>query len=195
LGNITLAGSLADGTAISQSSVVSKDGYWPLYVSLYGGNGSLWGTNYFATNHTITSFPALSWINATNSSKTAVYRSGFTNQEATLTGGLYLPSQTFPADPTAILEGGNLLFTITNGITISANDKIALTNSVAETNKLTLTITKSAGLISGSFANPVDPKQTIKVNGVILQLQGQPNAQGYFLGTNQQSGVFTLDPP
>jgi hypothetical protein len=191
LGNITLAGSLADGTAISQSSVVSKDGYWPLYVNLYGGKGSLWGWNYF-TNHSITAAPVLSWINATNSSKTAVYRPGFTNQQATLTGGLYVSTNTLPAHLTATLEGGNLLIAITNGVTFSAKDKIALTNSVDETNKLRLTVGKSTGVISGSFANPSKPKQTIKVNGVILQ--GQTNAQGYFLGTNQ-SGVFTLTPP
>jgi len=90
------------------------------------------------------------------------------------------------------LQGGDLPFAITNGVTISARDKITLTNSSDETNKLKLTITKSTGVISGSFANPVNPKKTIKVNGVILQ--GQTNAQGYFLGTNQ-SGSFTLDPP
>jgi hypothetical protein len=54
------------------------------------------------------------------------------------------------------------------------------------------TISKSTGLISGSFANPASEKQTIKFNGMILQ--GQTNAQGYFLGTNQ-SGTFTLDTP
>jgi hypothetical protein len=191
LGTITLAGSLADGTAISQSSVVSQDGYWPLYVSLYGGKGSLWGWNYF-TNHTITNAAVLSWINETNSSRTAVYRSGFTNQDVTLTGGLYVSTNTLPTNLTATLEGGDLPFAITNGVTISARDKITLTNSSDETNKLKLTITKSTGVISGSFANPVNPKKTIKVNGVILQ--GQTNAQGYFLGTNQ-SGSFTLDPP
>jgi hypothetical protein len=53
-----------------------------------------------------------------------------------------------------------------------------------------LTINK--GLIIGSFANPAEPKQTIKVNGVILQ--NQTNAQGYFLGTNQ-SGAFLLGNP
>jgi hypothetical protein len=57
-----------------------------------------------------------------------------------------------------------------------------------------LTITKSTGVISGSFVNPSDSKQTIKINGVILLLPGQTNAQGYFLGTNR-SGDFTLDPP
>jgi hypothetical protein len=191
LGIITLAGSLADRTAISQSSVVSKDGLWPLYVSLYGGKGSLWGWNYF-TNDTLTN-SLLSWINETNSSKTAVYRSGFTNQDVTLTGGLYVSTNPLPTNLTVTLDGGDLPFAITNGVTIAANDQITLTNSSDETNKLTLTVHKSTGVISGSFANPVEPNQKIKVNGVILQLQGRTNAQGYFLGTNQ-SGAFTLGP-
>jgi uncharacterized repeat protein (TIGR03803 family) len=193
LGNITLGGSLADGIPISQSSVVSQDGYWPFYVDLYGGNGSLWGWNYF-TNHTLRNAYPLSWINATNPSKTAVYRSGFTNPAATLTGGLYLPSQSLPTDLTATLEGGGLPSWITNGVTISASDKIALTNKLDETNKLTLKITKSTGVISGSFANPSGATKPIKVSGVILQQAGQANAQGYFLGTNQ-SGAFNLGPP
>jgi hypothetical protein len=52
---------------------------------------------------------------------------------------------------------------------------------------------KTTGVISGSFANPDEPQKTIKVNGVILQ--GQTNAAGYFLGTNQSSGAFTLGLP
>src|SRR6202012_2737377 len=69
-GGIVLAGSLADGTALSQSSEVSKDGRWPLYVSLYGGKGSVWGWNVIS-NGSITPISSVSWINATNSSKTA----------------------------------------------------------------------------------------------------------------------------
>jgi hypothetical protein len=191
-GTVMLAGSLADGTAISQSSVVSQNGYWPLYVNLSSGNGSLWGWNYFS-NHTVTAPSALSWINATNPSKTALYRSGFTNQQETLIGGLYVSTSSLPIDFTATLAGGDLPFVITNDVVISDDDKITPANS-SDTNKLMLTITKSTGVISGSFVNPSDSKQTIKINGVILLLPGQTNAQGYFLGTNR-SGDFTLDPP
>jgi hypothetical protein len=198
LGNITMTGSLADGTSISQTSVVSKDGYWPFYVSLYGGNGSLWGWNQF-TNRIIqtavrsdTPSLGLSWNNFGNSSARALYGSGFTNQEARLTGGLYVPTSTLPDALNATLIGGNLPFGITNQVAISSSDVIALQNPLDETNKLELTVTKSTGLISGSFANPANPKQTIKVNGVILQ--GQTNAQGYFLGVSQ-SGTFRLAPP
>jgi hypothetical protein len=193
-GNISFAGSLADGTAISQSSVVSKDGYWPLYVSLYSGKGSLWGWNLF-TNHTITAAPSLSWINSTNSCRTAVCRSGFTNQAAVLVGSAYNPGSEPLLGFTSgevILAGGNLPFAITNGVTISARDKITLTNSLDETNKLKMSINKTNGVISGSFVNPDEPKQTNKIHGLILQ--GQTNAQGYFLGTNQ-SGTFLLEAP
>ncbi|MGP8197902.1 MAG: hypothetical protein ACLQU4_00185 [Limisphaerales bacterium] len=176
-GRITLTGILADGTTISQSSVVSQDGYWPMYVRLYSGKGSLWGWNYFNNNY-ITNASMLSWINAANSSKTAVHRLGFTNQQATLTGGLYTPSETLPAGLAVSLQDSN--FTL------------MIPNLAENTNKLTLKTNKTTGVISGSFANPDDPKQIIKFNGVILQ--GQTNAQGYFLGTDQ-SGAFTLAPP
>jgi hypothetical protein len=47
------------------------------------------------------------------------------------------------------------------------------------------------GVITGTFANPSNPKQPITVNGVLLQ--NKTNAQGFFLGTCQ-SGTFLLAP-
>lgn len=170
MGSVTMAGSLADGTTIGQSSAISQNGYWPLYVNLYGGKGSLWGWSLF-TNQTLTAPSGVSWINETNSSKAAVYRSGFTNQQAMLTGGVYVPSQSLPAGLSATLEESN-------GVVIQE--------------KLTLKTNVATGLISGSFAYPGSSKPAVKFNGVILQ--SQTNAQGYFLGTNQ-SGIFTLGAP
>jgi hypothetical protein len=88
-----------------------------------------------------------------------------------------------------LLEGGNLPFSITNEVTWTPKNTILLTNA-ADTNKLTLTINKTSGVISGSFANPSSPKDIIKVNGVLLQ--NKTNAQGYFLGTDE-SGTFLLE--
>jgi hypothetical protein len=85
----------------------------------------------------------------------------------------------------------NVTNTIGTNVAVT-NVTMNVTNMTTETNKLILTIHKSTGVISGSFANPSDPGQMIRINGVLLQ--GQTNAQGYFLGTNQ-SGTFTLDPP
>ena len=90
------------------------------------------------------------------------------------------------------LDGGNLPFAITNQINLASNNVITLTAAAENANKLALKINKTTGAISGSFANPSSPKQTIKVNGVLLQ--NQTNAAGYFLGTNQ-SGAFLLEKP
>lgn len=178
-GTIALSGSLADGTPIAQSSVISKDGYWPVYINLYGGKGSLWGWNYFG-NHTLTAPVALSWINETNSNKAAALRTGFTNQAASLSGGLYVPGQGSGGPFVATLIDSNAPFTIT------------LTNIPGNAAHLVLKTNKSTGVITGTFANPLNARQKVKVQGVILQ--SQTNASGYFL-LNGQSGSFNLDLP
>lgn len=42
-GHVRLTGALPDGTRISQSTSISQDGYWPFFVTLYGGQGSALG--------------------------------------------------------------------------------------------------------------------------------------------------------
>ena len=92
-----------------------------------------------------------------------------------------------------VLTGGGLAAVITNEITLGLNNKITFTNAALDTNKFTLTITKSTGVISGAFANPLNSKQTTKVNGVLLQ--NQTNAEGYFIIPGQtQGGSFLLVP-
>jgi hypothetical protein len=193
-GNITFGGSLADGTtSVSQSSVVSKDGYWPFYVPLYGGAGSLWGTNCF-TNHTLIAAPFLSWINPAKAGQTALYRDGFTNEQTAIIGSFYTPTNRPLLNLTnarVILEGGDLPLPITNQITLASNNTITVPHTAGNTNGLTLAITKTNGLISGTFANPANARKTIKLNGVLLQ--NQTNAAGWFPGANQ-SGSFLLQP-
>jgi len=43
-GNITFTGTLGDGTKVSQHTFMSKDGQWPLFVSLYAKQGFLIGS-------------------------------------------------------------------------------------------------------------------------------------------------------
>jgi hypothetical protein len=187
-------GSLADGTTgLSQSSGISKDGRWPFYVPLHNGAGSLWGTNYF-TNHTLLSAPFISWINPANSTQGAFYRSGFTNQQAVLTGSFYNPSNNpFPGlmNLHVTLVSVNPPVFIAKPVTWASNNTITVPASAGNTNGLVLTNAAKTGLISGSFVNPANAKQTIKVSGVVLQ--GRTSAAGYFPGTNQ-SGSFLLSP-
>ena len=91
-GDITFAGNLADGTTVSQSSAVSKDGRWPMYLPSSNPNESVFGWNYF-TNQTLTAPALVSWINVTNKAKSGLYPSGFTNQEAAIVASYYNPTQ------------------------------------------------------------------------------------------------------
>jgi hypothetical protein len=192
MGNVTFAGSLADGTSISQAGVVSADGVWPLYVPLYSGNGSIWSWNRFI-NGAITFATNASWINTTNPAKTGLYRAGFTNEALSVISSAYDPTNKpllALTDGQVVLDGGNVP-TITNQITLASNNTITLTAAAENTNKLTLTINNSTGVIHGTFANPSDPRQTVNINGVLLQ--NETNATGYFMGSNQ-SGTFLLNP-
>ncbi len=185
-GAIAFIGNLADGTAISQSSVLSQQGWWPMYVNLYGGKGSLWAWNYF-TNHSISS--SVSWINGGNAAANAVLRAGFTNQSAALAAFWYNPL----AQPLLGLTNGNATLDLpswsspmTNPISISDNDRISAEGGAS---KLKLTLNKTTGVLSGSFVNPENPSHTIKVGGVVLQ-GGENSAAGFFIETNLSGSFF-----
>jgi hypothetical protein len=191
-GNITFAGSLADGTSISQSGALTASGYWPFYLPLYGGKGSLWAWVLFEPlDYGISS--SASWIDTGHAGKMIDYRSGFTNQAAPLAGYLYVATNRPLLNLTSgevMLAGGDLPFVMTNQIALTPSGKVTSTDT-QDQNGLVLTINKTTGTISGSFANPSNQKQKIKVNGVLLQ--NETNAQGYFQGTNQ-SGALLLVP-
>jgi len=195
-GLIKMAGNLADGTAISQSVSVSKDGLWPFYASYAvppAGNGGValgWIT--FSNQPASDLGGTLYWFRPAGKTPIA-YQGGFTNLALPVIGSRYNPANKPLLGLTSgqvILDGGNLHFATTNQITLEPNG--ALTVSPPNTNKLTLKITMTTGALSGSFANPSNPKQSITIKGVLLQ--DQTNAAGYFLGTNQ-SGAFLLENP
>jgi hypothetical protein len=120
----------------------------------------------------------------------AVYQTGFTNT-VQVVGSAYNPAdQPLLALSTGqvTLDGGNLPFTITNQITLEPNGTITV--PPPNTNKLAVKLNNTTGAVTGTFANPSNPKQILKLNGVLLQ--NQTDAAGYFLGTNQ-SGAFRLE--
>jgi hypothetical protein len=196
-GLIAIAGSLADGTAMSQSVSVSKDGRWPFYTSYAvppaGNGGSVFGWLTFSNQPASALGGNVYWFRPAGKTPT-VYQSGFSNSVPVI-GSAYNPAEKPLLALTSgqvTLDSGNLRPPITNQIALSSSDIITVPKTTENTNKLTLTINKTTGAITGSFANPSNPKQTVKINGVLLQ--NQTNAVGYFIGTNQ-SGAFLLANP
>jgi len=183
-GQISLAGSLADGTKISQSSQLSKYGEWPLYIPLYSGKGSV------LSWITITNTPSnnlsgdLAWIRPAQKSS-SYYSNGFATN-TTVFGSSYLPVT--GTNKVLGLVGAELVLTngeLADGVTIPFT--LGAKDHVTSTNKLSLTFTASSGVFQGSLRLPGYTKTT-SFSGVVLQ--NQTNGAGYFLGTNQGGQVF-----
>jgi hypothetical protein len=187
-GQVTLSGSLADGSALSQTVPVSRDGRWPLYASLYTGKGSVWSWLAFDTNQPAAGFQGeLSWIKQAQPG-VKYYPAGFTN-EVVAVGSRY----TQPAGQTnrvihltngvVSFEGGNLSMPFTNLVSLTLGNKVINASS----NSLSLSLTLSSGRFSGSATVP-GTKQNVSFKGALLQ--NVDVGYGYFLGTNQSGSVY-----
>jgi hypothetical protein len=181
-GNVTFGGTLGDGTKVTQSSIVSKEGQWPLYIALYSGKGSLLGWLTFTNEVDRDIEGLLSWIKP-GGTTSSLYPAGFTNDLEAVgsvyasTNGLRVLNLT---NGVLILDNWNLAHSLTNSFVLGTN------NALSGTNLSRLTITNTTGLFSGSLTNPTTGK-AISISGAVLQ---KLNAgYGYFLGTNQSGSV------
>jgi len=187
-GLITLAGTLADGTKITQKVPAAAGGQWPLYLSLYGGTGSVlsWLT---MTNRAGDDANGLvSWVKA-SSATSKLYSGGFTN-ECLAIGSLFTPS---PKGSQRVLNlsqaditfaGGDLAAEFTNQLLFDPVGKI----SNMSFNKLSMTINPASGLITGTVLDPGSAK-TLKFSGAVFQKQN--GGSGFLLGPTQ-SARFVL---
>ncbi|HEX4265249.1 MAG TPA: Ig-like domain-containing protein [Verrucomicrobiae bacterium] len=183
---ITFAGVLADGTKVSQKANVLANGQWPFYVSLYSGNGSIFGWLTFSNGVSSDITGRVDWFKLSQASA-KFYPAGFTNETDNTAGSSYVftkgtPVLNFPGGGPFTLSNGNLANSFTSQIALDSASKVTSTNST-----LKMTITTTSGLFKGSIANPEGGK-AITFNGVVLQKQNFGG--GFFLGTSQSGRVF-----
>ncbi|HVM46617.1 MAG TPA: Ig-like domain-containing protein [Candidatus Acidoferrum sp.] len=188
-GVATVNGSLADGASFSQTVPVPQNGMLPLYAPLYtGGKGSVSGWLAFSNQPNSDFTGVLTWLKPPLSSG-SVYTNGFTQQVEA-----YGLRYTSPARgrrvlnftyADVVLSGGNLSQSITNQVLLGTNNVV--TN--LSPNGLTMTVTSSSGLVSGTVMDPATAT-SIPWKGVVLQ--GWNLASGYFLGTNQSGSFYWL---
>jgi hypothetical protein len=187
-GKVTLRGMLADGTALSPMTTVSKNGEWPLYVSLYAGKGSVlsWVS--------ITNPPSgglgglLSWIKPVRPTD-KLYPNGF-GKTIEVGGSPYVP----PVGRTNFalsftngllrLSEGNLASPLTNSANFVSNTRATGSNS------LVLTLDLPSGLFNGTVRES-STGRTITFKGAVLQ--NRDSGAGFFLGPSQ-SGHAILAP-
>ena len=185
-GNVTLAALLADASPAAQKVGISRNGEWPLFVSLYAGKGSILGWVRIDSNapNALITADGLHWTRPAQVK--GPYSGGFTNTFTPLGSPYPLPvaGRILPfTDGRVILEGADLSGSVTNGIRLEIDNKITNLSS----NALKISITAPKGLFKGTVTRPEGGKP-IPVQGALLPRQ---NLGGGFLpGTNSTGAVY-----
>ena len=185
-GRVKFVGTLADGTKVSQTASLSQGGYWPLYVPLYSGNGSLMSWLAFASTTNSDLSGTLTWIKQPGS-KSKYYSAGFTCQPD-LFGSAYQATDPILNLPTAKLtfSGGGLTSDITNSITIGSANKV-----VTAGKELKLSFSKATGTFKGTFQDPASGKP-LPFSGAVFQKRNA--AYGVLFGAGDQTSEVLLTP-
>jgi uncharacterized delta-60 repeat protein len=156
-GTFSLAGVLADGTAISRSGSLSANGLAPFYVS-YGAGKSV----------------ALGWIGAGSSLQGTIYwgKSAF-ETALNVDGAPYVAPK---GRNTAItlsnalvtVSGGDLTNAISASFTFEPVARFVFPRGAANTNHFSITLNDANGVFSGQFVNPATHRAE-GFRGVVLQ--------------------------
>ena len=180
---------LADGTVINLVSAADVLGRTPVYLSLYGGRGSLFGW-LTVMNGGGNDVSGTLWWTKPGRAGVTYYPLGLTNSLA-VSGSRYVapPSGTpvlILTNGAVLLRGGNLVMPITEAVTLGGDNKITGDNG------LTITFSRTTGSLTGSFVDPDSgKKRTLKG----LALPKQNRAGGFFLGSSESGGVFVGEQP
>lgn len=185
-GNMNLAGLLADGTTFVERTALAKDGSWPLFASIYGGDGSVLGWMNFGDTNDLSG--SLTWIRPEIWWARA-YPDGFTNQTDIIASPW---TRTVPAtaalnytDGMIVFSGPNLADSFTNTFQITSAGRIVNTSS----NRMSVSISSQTGWFSGVVTDPASGRRII-FQGALLR--DQQVGYGYFLTGNRKSGRVYL---
>jgi hypothetical protein len=189
-GRVRLSLALADGTKASQSAMVSTNGQWPLYISLYSAQGLVLSWINFANAPGSDLGGDLSWIKP-SSAKSKYYSDGFANESTLVSGSSYTRpgrGSTVLSLPNGMIAFNDLPQTITNKFALGANNRVTNLSS----NKMTLSFSPSTGLFNGRVTTPTN-SQAITFTGAVLQKYNL--GAGYFLGHGQSGEVLLFPSP
>lgn len=199
-GATAFSGKLADGTAISASTTVSKDGrvpfYWAGYPASYPGMISSWLT-LRDTPDVSDGDGIINWQRAAYV-KAAQFHDGFTTQVPLIASRYVVPAKATRAIPMANV-GGNAQVTFEDGALPAPLTRLATMTTTHAVSiplqgpeKLALKVTASTGLLSGSFIQPGNGKSAAYYGALF---QKQNFGSGYFLGGLYGGPVFVESNP
>jgi hypothetical protein len=224
-GAVNLVLNLADGSpTVSFNSAVAQDGTFPFFNPLYGGKGIILGWLQFTNdpaNLADVEGANVAWVKLPAAGR--FYTNGFSSLPTGSTPfDTFTPGFAFPVTGSRYVApraGTNILASATNnagspnlpvvlndlnGASVNTADFSAiasynpqrntLTVHTPNQNALSLALATNTGVLSGSFvAVPGRSATTIHFNAALLPKAGA--IYGFFAGTNQDTGVFTLAMP
>jgi len=190
-GAVQFSGTLADGTKVSQTSALSKDGLWPLYCPLYSGAGALISWLQFNTNFFESDLSGqFIWLKPAGLNSRS-FLAGFTNSVQAV-GSVFTPKTSGPilnlTQADLVFSGGGLQAPFTNSFSLGPLNRVTPAPGAA----LKLTFSPSTGLFSGSTLNP-ETQQTCSFQGVVYQKLA--SGAGLFLTPAQSGSVYLAAPP
>jgi hypothetical protein len=184
-GQLQFKGTLADATQISQSTVLSADGQWPLYCSLYGGSGQILGWVDFTNAAQSDLSGTLVWSKlpmANNKSYPAGFDFAPILQGSRFTpGSAKAPVLDFSAG-VLILTGGAIPEGLTNYFTVGRNERLI------GSNRLALNFSAASGLFTGTAPNPLAGHVALSFSGLFLSKENY--GCGYFIESNLSGAVY-----
>jgi hypothetical protein len=189
-GVVHFKGRLADDTVVVQNAALSKNGEWPVYISLYQRKGILVGWLQFADDGTNDLSGTLRWTKP-NLPSSKLYKPGFSVNGEVIGSRYVVPIGTARMLPNTegmvVLSGGNLP---NSSIPVTFGSRSELVNSGP--NALKLAFTPASGFFSGTFAEA--GRTTIfPIKGAVLRRQNY--GSGYFLGAGQSGKVTVRTAP
>lgn len=190
-GNLTLTGSLSDGSVASLATRVGSAGIWPLYMSLYSGNGSIFGWLSFTNDEALVIAGSSLWTKPVVA-HSAICSQGFTNYLSTAASRFNPPKAGSPvldcATAILALDGGDLSAALAENLAFDPHNRVTVTSG--NFNHLSLSLSASDGTFRGAFTHPQTGKPT-RIKGVVLQ--NQDAGFGFFLGSGQSGKVYFCD--
>lgn len=184
-GKVTLKGSLADGTPVSQSAPLSRDGHFPLHVPLYACQGFLSGWLAYTNQPGAELTGALLWLKA--APNTGRFPGAFATPIAAVGGRYTAPNagvNLLSLTNACIFGGDNPTLCFTNTLVLKTGNKLFN----ASANQLTVSLSSANGSFSGSV-KPPGSTCSLPFKGALWQNRGY----GYFLN-GSQSGWVLLQP-
>jgi fibronectin type 3 domain-containing protein len=183
-GVMSFAGTLSDGTKISQSVPLSEQGNWPLYASLYSGHGLVMGALRFETGSGADVSGTVDWIKHADR-KSRSYPNGFTNLCAAIGSAYAVPDASATvlgcANAQLDIAGGNLP-SVSAAFAIKGNGQTVCRTS----NRFSLRFSKATGAFTGSLHHPRTGR-LLSFGGVVLQ--SSSSAYGFVLTGDSSSSV------